>query len=92
MSNADRTLCAVPHCRRSTKGVWAWWLCPDHWRLVDRSLKQLRTKLKRRLRRRGELGEDKRSYWPKSTRAQRTLGGVGRRMIRQAIERAAGLG
>ncbi len=87
----ERTRCAVPFCRRSTKGAWAWWLCPNHWRLVSRELKALRTKLKRRFRALGMLEEGKGWYRPATSRSDRALGGIDRRMIRQAIERSAGI-
>ncbi len=91
MAEAERTPCKVPFCGRSKKGAWLWWLCPDHWRPVDRELKALRTRLKRRFRKRGEIQEGKTWWRTTSPRASRAIGGVDRRMIRQAIERAAGI-
>ena len=86
-----RTPCSVPFCPRSTKGAWAWWLCRDHWPLVDRALRLTRTRLKRRFRRLGLLEERDRWYRPLGPRATRAIAGVERRMIRQAIERATGI-
>lgn len=84
----DRSSCCVPFCRRTTTTFPPGheWLCADHWRLVDRSLKLSRTRLVRRFKRRGWF-EDRRR-WPTVNRA---LDGIWRRMKRQAIERAAGM-
>lgn len=73
-----RMPCCVPFCGRGSTTFPPGWefLCANHWRLVDRELKLLRTKARRR---RGS-GE---RYW-------RLEGLIWRRMKRQAIERAAG--
>jgi hypothetical protein len=90
-----RTACCVPFCARSTKGVWAEWLCSDHWKLVDRSLKALRTRSRRRWRKRGEIEDveqdGSKGYRLTRRRAWRVDRGYWRRMVRQAIERASGI-
>ncbi len=86
-----RTPCSVVFCRRTTAGQWAFWMCADHWRMVDRSLKQLRTKLRRRFQRRGEVTVTDRAISWLSPRAWRVCCGIHRRMIRQATERASGI-
>lgn len=72
--------CAVPGCRRTSELFRNEWLCADHWRLVDRSLKTYRTRHLRKLSRAGY-----------ATRWRRAENLIWRRMKRQAIERAAGL-
>ena len=69
--------CAVPFCRRGSRTFQPGWefLCATHWRLVDRELKRLRTRVKRS--RRGD-------------RYARFEALIWRRMKQQAIERAAG--
>jgi len=39
---ADRTPCAVPFCRKTTKGGGPGyeWICADHWRHADRGLRR----------------------------------------------------
>ena len=39
-----RSNCCVPFCRRTSTLFRGEWLCGDHWRLVDRSLKTFRTR------------------------------------------------
>jgi hypothetical protein len=80
-----RTGCIVPFCRKTSTLFPGEWVCADHWRLVDRALKQIRARLIRRFKRRGWI--DDRRRWPA---VNQTLDGVWRRMKRQAIERAAG--
>lgn len=86
-----RTLCAVVGCSRSTKGEWSWWLCADHWRAVPMWAKARKTRVKRALRRRGELESDKRSWWCTTKRGDRLSNALGRFLIRVANARATGL-
>lgn len=86
-----RTLCAVVGCRRSTKGEWSWWLCADHWRAVPMWAKARKTKLKRALRRRGQIASDKGTWWPTSYRSRLIVDALGRFLIRVANARATGL-
>ena len=86
-----RTPCSIAFCRRTTKGRWAYWMCPDHWRLVDRSLKLLRLKLRRRYQALGEIVAEPGGYRWTSARSWRAASGLHKRMIRQATARAAGL-
>ncbi len=90
--NAEvRTPCSIPFCRRTIKGRWAFFICGVHWRLVDRDLKRLRTKLRQRYERRGEVrATDGGHYWT-TPRAWRAVSGLQKRMIRQATDRSAGL-
>jgi hypothetical protein len=41
-----RLPCCVPFCRRTTRNDrgWAEWLCPRHWRLVDKELRSLKAR------------------------------------------------
>lgn len=73
-----RTGCVVPFCRRTSTLFPSEWICGDHWRLVDRSLKMFRTK-------RLKAAQRNRKRWERLERA------TWRRMKRQAIERALGL-
>lgn len=86
-----RTLCAVVGCRRSIKGEWNWWICPDHWRAVPMWAKRRLTRIKRALRRRGELESNERSWHPTSGRGRVVVDAVGRFLIRVANSRAVGL-
>lgn len=86
-----RTACAVPFCRRTVAGVWAHWLCRDHWRLVDRELKRLRTRLRRRFASRGEVEPVEGGHFWKTPRAWRIACALNRRATRQATERAGGI-
>lgn len=80
-----RTSCIVPFCRRTSTVMPGEWVCGEHWRLVDRGLKRVRTRLIRRWRRNGR--------WDAPDHAvDRTLNAIWRRMKRQAIERASGVG
>lgn len=73
-----RLPCAVPYCRRgSTRFPPGWeFLCGIHWRLVDKALKRLRTKARRKR---------------EGARYNRLEALIWRKMKRQAIERAAGI-
>ena len=86
-----RTRCCVIGCRRSRAGRWSWICCAQHWRPVRRDLKLLRTRIKKRFRRRGEITDVHGGWYPNSDRAKRALDGVDRRLIRDAIEKAVGL-
>lgn len=91
MKAGDRTSCSVPFCRRSTAGVWKGFICGPHWRLVDRDLKRLRTRVRQRYMRLGEVVTIPRGWRCLTDRAARADNGIWRRMVRQAAERAAGL-
>jgi len=58
-----RVACCVPFCRRTTSADTSEWLCPNHWRIVQPSIKQayFRTLLRMRkvLRRKPQY----RRYW-----------------------------
>lgn len=73
-----RTACCVPFCRRTSTLFPHEWVCGDHWRLVDRSLKLVRTRL---LHGRRNLPQ---------RRWRKLEGLIWSRMKRQAIARAAG--
>ena len=88
------THCCVPGCahwtRRFPRGGTDW-LCSQHWRLVPRALKSLRTRLVQRYRRRGLMDMTELHYLPRTIAGDRMLHGVWRRMKRAAILAAAGL-
>lgn len=86
-----RTLCAVVGCRRSIKGEWNWWICPDHWRAMPMWAKARQTRIKRKLRRLGEIEVDGRSWRPASYRARIIVDQLGRFLIRIANRQATGL-
>lgn len=44
MTDVSKRACSVPGCRRWSRRFNNEWICGDHWRLVDRSLKAFRTK------------------------------------------------
>lgn len=77
---AEPCRCDVPGCRRWTRryAPGDGYLCPDHWKLVDRKLKAFR-----------------RARWKKigdrPDRRNRFSRAIWRRMVRQAVERWAGL-
>lgn len=92
----------MPFCRR-TRGdrkndpVWEGieWICCDHWRLVDRRLKDLRNRFRRRRERLMGGWDD----YPAGSREQRIIlyarrmdRWIWRRMTRQAKEHALGIG
>lgn len=86
-----RTPCAVPFCRRSKKGSWAWWLCPEHKRSAPMWAKVRHRRLKAYFRKRGEVDQNTRAWWCTSPRAERVMDAAGRAIIRTAIARASGL-
>ena len=45
---SGRLACLVPGCRHTTARPFREWICADHWRLVDRRMKQLRRRAERR--------------------------------------------
>lgn len=76
-----RLACCVPFCQRTiaNKEGWTEWLCPDHWRLVNRKIKALRARVRRKIRlNRYNHGRDLDAW-------------LWREAKRQAIERAAGI-
>lgn len=94
MSTTKRLLCCVPFCRRTRAddGDFVEWMCGDHYRLVDRRLKTLRSRIRRRCEK-IVRGADYRRGWVhlRVTRAHHTDNLLWDRMKRQAIERAAGI-
>ena len=96
-----RSSCYVPGCWRWSTRFEGDWLCAEHWRLVPRELKYLRTALRRRWRRRLAKAEAQhgaagaKGTWLALRRAgcawNRGEDAVWRRMKRAAVERAAGL-
>lgn len=87
----ERTPCAVPFCRRSKKGRWAWWLCPEHYRGVPLRVRARHRRLKAYLRRRGEIDQSPRAWWCTTERATRVMDAAGRCVIRAATQAATGL-
>lgn len=83
----ERRPCEVPFCRRTSTRWPDEWLCCDHWRLVDRSLKLYRTRRLKQLRQRAEQTLE----WKDWMRLRRASHLIWRRMKRQAIERALGI-
>lgn len=79
-----RSGCCVPFCRRTSTLFRDEWICGEHWRLVDRDLKRLRTRLLIRFKRRPQTMAVRRA-WLRIEQA------TWRRMKRQAIERATGI-
>lgn len=79
-----RSRCCVPFCRRTSTLFPSEWICGEHWRLVDRDLKRVRTRLMARFKRRRKTMAAYRA-WERVERA------TWRRMKRQAIERATGI-
>ena len=53
----DRQTCCVIGCRRTSRLFPGEWICGEHWRLVDRDIKRLRTKILKRRRRELEAAE-----------------------------------
>lgn len=87
---APRTPCAVPFCRRSLKGRWIWWLCPEHKRGVPMRVKAQHRRAKAMCKRRGWVEQSKTSWWTTNDRARRVMDRAGRLMIRAAIKAATG--
>lgn len=81
-----RSSCVVPFCRHTSTLFRGEWICGDHWRMVDKALRQVRTRLIRRWKRSGRWQR----YQPGGS-IDRTLDGWWRRVKRQATERAAGV-
>lgn len=79
-----RSSCCVPFCRRTSTLFRDEWICGEHWRLVDRDLKRLRTRLMGRFKRRRQTMAVRRAWF-------RIEQATWRRMKRQAIERATGI-
>lgn len=52
-----RSTCCVIGCRHTSTLFEGEWVCGEHWRLVDRDLKALRTKLMRRRRKRWAVAD-----------------------------------
>lgn len=84
-----RTSCCVPFCRRTSTLFRDEWVCGEHWRLVDRSLKRLRSTLRRRWVKRWRAAQYRRRV-DLNIAWRRVEAAIWRRMKRQAIERAAG--
>lgn len=79
---SSRTACAVIGCRRTTPkdGIWLEWMCPKHWPTVDRRVRWMMSRIKRRA---------KRSGWTPSLVILEKR--VWARAKRQATEAAVGL-
>ena len=83
----ERVPCLVPFCRR---GCTRWptpyeFLCANHYPLADKELRQKRSRVRRRLRTKGEMTDL--SYL--TPRASRLEGRLWRRVVAQVIARAA---
>lgn len=102
----ERRGCIVPFCPRWSRRFDDEWICADHWRLVPRAQKALRTALRRRWRARWAKLEAERDSHPEDSKARflanRRLGALNKlwrhtehriweRMKKAAIERATGL-
>ena len=80
MTTPGRLACVVPFCRRTTaRADFDEWICGDHWRLIDKVRRQVHGRHLRRWRRYGAA-----AYGPAAAR-------IWRRMVEQAIQRAAGI-
>jgi len=86
-----RTPCGVPFCRRSTKGDWRWWLCPEHYRAIPMWIKARARKLKRSGMRAGDLEKDARCWWATTARGERIAELYGKVLVKAACRRATGL-
>lgn len=77
-----RLRCCVPFCRKSRRNDVGFdeWICGDHWRMVDKSRRQVWGRINKRFRRFGPK---------KSTPAYCRVWSA---LKRQAIERATGIG
>ncbi|HYF09527.1 MAG TPA: hypothetical protein VD970_18045 [Acetobacteraceae bacterium] len=87
----DRTPCAVPFCRHSKKGRWAWWLCRDHYRLVPPGPRRRHARLKAYFKRRGAIEVRPKSWSTLTEEATRVMDAAARSIIRAATARATGL-
>ena len=86
-----RLRCSVPYCRRTygNPDGYAEWLCGEHYRLADPSLRMRKTAYMRKLR-----AAERRCDPASIERAERLLhiaNFVWRKIKRQAIERALGI-
>lgn len=86
-----RTPCAVVGCRRSKKGVWAWWLCRDHYSPTSSRVRRRHARLKAALKRKGEIEVGEKSWRTLSGRATAIMDLAGRAIIRDANRKARGL-
>lgn len=89
--SVERTACAVPFCRRSKLGRWAWWLCIEHYRGVSLAARTRHRKAKAMCKRHGWIETTKTTWWPTNQRARRIMDAAGRLVIKSAIKRATGL-
>lgn len=84
--STDRLHCVVLFCTHTTRkkeGDGTEWICSDHWRLADRRLKSLRTRIKCRYRAK-RTADNRLKAW-------RIDCWIWERLKRQAIERAVGI-
>lgn len=76
----ERVACSVPHCKRSRKpNRYGAYLCPRHWSGVPRPMRRVLFRLHRVL------------NWSDSFHHRLREARVWRRIVRHAIERAAGI-
>jgi len=96
----------MPFCRRTSRKFPGEWICGDHWRMVPRPLKTLRTKLRARYRPKWEKAKAAYYAAPENSKARflahgawvriderwnKTEDRLWKRMKAGAIERATGL-
>lgn len=101
-----RSKCVVPFCRRTSTRFAGEWICGDHWRMVPRDQKLLRTRIRRRMKKRWEklkairdaCANDTKEQWMAHRRFiavdalwTKVEDAIWRRMKKAAIERATGL-
>lgn len=86
-----RLTCCVPFCRHTTKRVeFLEWICGDHWRLIDKTKRQVYGRIAREWRRykvRPYTADATVDYRSMVNRIDRIWGSL----KREAIERGAGL-
>lgn len=87
----DRTRCEVPFCRRSKVGLWNFWLCADHRKMVSLHARARHRKAKAYCKKRGWIEQEKNAWWPTTKRARRIMDLAGRARVKSAIRRATGL-
>lgn len=86
-----RTPCAVPFCKRSKAGRWAWWLCADHKKGVSLAARARHRKAKALCKRRGWIETGKGWWGTTNPRAHRIMDAAGRIYVRSAVKAATGL-
>lgn len=88
-----RIVCQVPGCTNSSAkfAECNGYLCARHWRCVPTRLKRRRSRIAGNLIKRGEVISTPVSYRCETPRAGRLLNAAWTRMVRAAVEAAAGL-